>query len=115
MNDNLPNDSDGDALSRLIATGSDLTKKMEIDFAVHVRDRDTGLVFAKAVESQGFRPAVDQDEKSGRWTCYCSRTMVPSYDALVDLQDMLEELGRPYGAFPDGWGSFGNDPNSPAR
>ena len=34
MTDNLPHDADGDAVRRLIATGSDLTKEMEIDFAV---------------------------------------------------------------------------------
>jgi hypothetical protein len=34
MADQLPLDSDGDALRRLLATGSDLSKELEIDFAM---------------------------------------------------------------------------------
>jgi hypothetical protein len=51
MIDNLPNDSDGDALRRLIRTGSDLSKEMEIDFAVDVPDRNAGLAFATVVHT----------------------------------------------------------------
>jgi hypothetical protein len=108
MLDDLPNDSDGDALRQLIANGSDLSKEMQIDFAVLIPDRDTGLAFAVAVEPLGFRTDVDQGGETGRWTCYCSRTMVPTYDAMIAVQKMLEEVGRPYNAIPDGWGSFGN-------
>jgi len=108
MADQLPNDSDGDALRRLIATGSDLSKEMEIDFMVDVPDQDTGLAFATAVGPLGFRSHVDKDSDTGEWTCYCSRRMVPSYDAIVTVQKTLEDVGRPYNAKPDGWGSFGN-------
>lgn len=112
MIDELPNDSDGDALRRLIATGSDLSKEMEIDFAVDVPDGETGLRFAAVVEPMGFRTDVDQDGSAGEWTCYCSRTMIPSYDAIIRIQDTLEDIGRPFNATPDGWGSCGNGPNS---
>jgi hypothetical protein len=61
MIDNLPNDSDGDALRRLIKTGSDLSKEMEIDFAVAVPDRNAGLAFATVVQPLGFRTKVHQD------------------------------------------------------
>jgi hypothetical protein len=37
MSEHLPNDADGDALRRLRATGSDLSRDMEIDFAVDIR------------------------------------------------------------------------------
>jgi hypothetical protein len=108
MIDRLPQDADGDALRRLIATGSDISKKMEIDFAVHVADRSTGLAFAAVVEQMGFRTDVQQGGKTGKWTCYCIRTMIPSYDAIIDVQKTLGDIGRPYNAKPDGWGSFGN-------
>lgn len=108
MDDELPQDSDGDALRRLLATGSDLSKEMEIDFAVDIPDRDTGLALAADVEPLGFRTNVDQDSQTGKWTCYCSRKMIPSYDAVVAVQKTLEDVGRPYNAKPDGWGTFGN-------
>ena len=108
MAEHLPHDADGDALRRLAATGSDLSREMEIDFAVHVPDREAGLAFAAAAQGGRFRAEVDQDVQTGEWTCYCSRTMVPMYHAIIAAQNELTELGRPYGARPDGWGSFGN-------
>jgi hypothetical protein len=110
MLDELPNDSDGHALRRLVSDGSDLSKSMEIDFAVLVPDRDVGLAFAEVVSPIGFKTNVCHDHESKRWTCYCTRTMVPSYDAVISTQETLEEAGRPFGAKPDGWGSFGNAP-----
>ena len=111
MCEELPNDSDGDALRRLLADGSDLSKPMEIDFAVLVPNQETGLKFAKTVEPLGFRTSVKFGEATGRWTCYCSCRMVPSYDAMIATQKTLEKLGAPYGAKPDGWGTFGNAPD----
>jgi hypothetical protein len=108
VNDSLPTDSDGDALRRLIATGSDLSKEMEIDFAMDVPDQQSGHAFAKVADAIGFRADVTKNCDGDRWTCYCSRTMIPSYDAIIEVQRTLEELGRPYNAKPDGWGSFGN-------
>ena len=108
MGDQFPHDSDGDALRRLVATGSDLSREMQIDFAVDVPDRDTGLAYATAVARLGFRTDVRQGSTSRRWTCYCTRTMVASYDGVVSVQRTLEDIGRPYNAKPDGWGSFGN-------
>lgn len=111
MFDDLPCDSDGDALRRLIVTGSDLSKEMEIDFAVDVPGRAIGLEFAEVVEPMGFQTRVSHDSETDSWTCYCSRTMVPSYEAIIENQKILERAGQPYNAKPDGWGSFGNAPD----
>jgi Regulator of ribonuclease activity B len=83
---------------------------MEIDFAVAVPDYSHGLAFATVAAPMGFRTELYQGEKTQKWTCYCSRTMVPSYEAMIATQKTLAELGQPYGARPDGWGSFGNAP-----
>jgi hypothetical protein len=104
----LPRDSDGNALRRLTAHGSDLSKEMVIDFAMDVPDQDSGLAFAAIAEPLGFETDVCQDSVTRRWTCYCSRTMIPSYDTIISVQRTLENLGRPCNAQPDGWGSFGN-------
>ncbi len=107
MNDQLPHDSDGDALRRLIATGSDLSREMEIDFAVDLADKNAGEEFAAAARAIGFQTRISQET----WTCYCSRTMVPTYEAIIAIQKNLEDVGRAYNAKPDGWGSFGNAPD----
>jgi regulator of RNase E activity RraB len=105
--DDLPADSDGDALRRLIADGSDLSKEMEIDFAMAVPDREAGEAFAVVARQIGFVTDVYLDS-DGKWTCYCTRIMIPSYDAMIDTQETLADIGRPFDAVPDGWGSFGN-------
>lgn len=108
MGDELPNDADGDVLRRLIVTGSDLSKEMEIDFTVDVPNKEYGTAFVQVVEPLGFRTNVDQDSETGDWTCYCTRRMIPSYRAIIEVQKTLEDLGRPFNAIPEVWGSFGN-------
>lgn len=60
----LPNDSDGDALRRLIKHGSDLSKPMKIDFAMDVPDDSSGSAFASIVIQKGFKPELSQDEEN---------------------------------------------------
>jgi hypothetical protein len=108
MNDEIPYDADGDALRRLKSTGADLTKPMEIDFSVVIPDQDSGAAFAKVAQTSGFQTKVYKGAHSNRWTCECTCNMVPAYDAIVAIQKKLEDIGLPYGAKPDGWGSFGN-------
>ena len=104
----LPNDSDGDALRRLASHGSDLMKPMAIDFAVAVPNEDIGRAVAKSVEALGFEPDVYFDKDTKRWTCYCKKTMVPTYGNVIAAQNELDRLSRPLGGYADGWGSFGN-------
>lgn len=108
MDATFPQDSDGDALRSLISTGSDLSQEMDIDFAVKVPNQETGVAFARVIEPLGFRTSVSKYEATNEWTCNCSRIMIPSYDAIIQIQKMLEEAGRPYKCTPDGWGTFGN-------
>lgn len=110
MLDELPNDSDGQALRRLVLDGSDLSKPMEIDFAMDIPNRNAGLAFSPIVEKLGFRTRLSQDQLTSDWTCYCTCTIIPTHTAMIEIQKKLEEIGRPYGAKNDGWGSFGNAP-----
>jgi hypothetical protein len=108
LEEEIPNDSDGNALRGLAANGSDIFKEMEIDFIVDVPDHESGLSFGKVVESLGYKTRIEFDDESKRWTCYCSQTMVPLYGELLEIQKKFKELGRPFHAKPDGWGTFGN-------
>jgi regulator of RNase E activity RraB len=102
----LPNDADGDALRRLAAAGSDLSRPMSIDFAVAVPSRVAGLAVARAAAVVGYESSVDGGGDG--WTCYCTRRMVASHAAVVDAQAELNRLSEPHGGRCDGWGSAGN-------
>lgn len=106
--ENLPNDSDGDALRRLIGLGNDLSRPMLIDFFVAVPSEQAGLAVAEAAEKQGYTTSVDFDDEDQEWTCCCSCEMVPTYPGLIAVQSELEQLSGHHGGHPDGWATFGN-------
>jgi len=104
----LPNDADGDALRRLAADGNDMARPMTIDFTVVIPSLAAGHAVAGAAQEIGYRSSVEHDEEAETWTCYCTRHMVASYDAIVLAQRELNRLSGPHGGHCDGWGSFGN-------
>jgi hypothetical protein len=100
------------ALRRYEQEGSDLSKPMEIDFFVAVPTESAGLEVARRVRPHGFRPSVEQDRETGVWTCYCAITVVPRYEAVVAIEKMLDAIAREVGGHADGFGSYGNAPES---
>jgi Regulator of ribonuclease activity B len=103
-----PNDADGDALRRVARDGSDMTRPMDVDFAVAVPDEMSGLEVAKLAQGLGYRPDVVRDDESGSWTCCCTRSMVLTYAAVIAAQAELDRVAGPVGGASDGWGTFGN-------
>ena len=108
-----PHDADGDALRRVAADGSDMSKPMDIDFQVAAPDEATAERVADEASELGYRISIyfddDDIENAGYpWTCECTKSMVPTYDALLAAQAELDAIARPLGAYVDGWGTFGN-------
>jgi hypothetical protein len=56
-----PHDADGDALRRLAADGSDMSKPMEIDFAVAVPNEAVGSAIAEQARARGYEVEVVLD------------------------------------------------------
>jgi hypothetical protein len=102
-----PDDADGDALRR-VAADADMSRPMEIDFMVAVPDEEAGQRVARPAAQRGFSVAVESDGEAGTWTCYCSRSMLATYDGVVAVQRELYTLAQPLGGRSDGWGTFGN-------
>jgi hypothetical protein len=102
-----PNDADGDALRR-VAERSDMSKPMDIDFAVDVADKSIGEAVQRLAAQRGFRPTLYFDETYQRWTCNCVKRMVPTYEAVIAAQKELDELSAAFGGYSDGWGTLGN-------
>lgn len=85
---------------------------MKIDFFVAVPDEASGQSVAAAARALGFATSVEQDSDSGVWTCYCTITIVPSFEAVRAIEVQLDEIGRKVGGYADGFGSFGNAPSA---
>ncbi|MGO8999314.1 MAG: ribonuclease E inhibitor RraB [Polyangiaceae bacterium] len=103
----FPNDADGDALRR-IAERSDMSKPMDIDFAVDMPSQASAVDMARLAAQRGYRTAVEFDDASKRWACYCTKRMVPTYEGVIAAQKELDELGGPLNGHSDGWGTLGN-------
>ncbi len=108
MTSEYPDDADGKALLRVATDGADMSKPMEIDFFVDVSDEDVGEQVADAATEAGYEVTVTQDDETEEWTCFCSKTMLATYDGVIEAQAELDRLAEPFGAKTDGWGTFGN-------
>lgn len=114
--DSIPDDADGETgedpdravLRRLAEDGNDLSKFMVIDFHVIVPDQEVGLEFAEAAKQAGFKTELSYDQDDDEFTAWCSKLMLPEYQALIDAQVELAELALPFGSALDGWGTIGN-------
>ena len=102
----FPNDADGDALRR-VAERSDMSKPMDIDFAVDVPNEARAADMARLAAERGYTTSVECDQSNQRWTCYCTRPMVPTYDGVIAAQKELDELSGPLDGRSDGWGTSG--------
>jgi len=103
-----PDDADGQALARIAADGSDMSRPMLVDFHIAAPDEARAERIAQAVAKQSYQTQLEYDEKMQEWTVWCSRHMIATHPAVQQAQAELDELSQPYDGFTDGWGSFGN-------
>ena len=97
-----------DALARIAASGSNLSRPMVIDFFIAVPGERAGQGGARLASAAGFETRVERDHPTGKWTCYRSKALIPELAAVVRIEQLLDELARPFGGQADGFGSFGN-------
>lgn len=102
----FPNDADGDALRRLRDDGSDLSKPHQIDFHVVVPNESAGSAVCIEAEKLGFKAKLVQDNATLDWTCWCTKTIVPDYSEIVQVESQLDVVARAVGGHTDGWGAF---------
>ena len=104
----LPNDATGDALRRIAADGSDLTRPMWVDFEIAVPSQASGNKIAAKCKELGFRTKVWRDDESDQWTCTCSKTMIPTHADITAIERQFEAIAQPFGGYSVGWVTFGN-------
>lgn len=102
----LPADSTGDALRRLIDDGADLHKPHEVDFHIATPDLAASKIVGQHVERLGFRVSWAQDDDGTNWTVWCTKTMIPSHGAITAVEEELDAIAQKFGGWVDGWGAF---------
>ena len=96
------------ALAQIERDGSDLHRPLRMDFFVAVPDEPSGQAVAARATEHGFTTSVERDDETGAWTCYCSKTILPTYEIVTGIERQLDELAKDAGGFSDGFGTFGN-------
>lgn len=85
---------------------------MSIDFVVVFGDQSEGREIATATKAAGYNAQVVKDE-NGDLICYCTKTMVATYEAVVAAKSELDGLVSPLGGEVDGWETAGNGDGEP--
>src|SRR5262249_3433177 len=84
-------DADGDALRR-VALQADMSKAMDVDFMVDVPSEAAGIEVARLAAARGYKTKVHQNTETPRWTCYCTRSMLVTYETVIAAQKELDEM-----------------------
>lgn len=115
----FPNDEDGNALRSLKEEGLDLSKEVEIEFAVDSPDEASSKEIAAAMTFKGFPTKIvydegeleegeeitpESEEFAPSWTVYSNIRMVPEHGEIIRIQEELDEISKPFGGKSDGWG-----------
>lgn len=100
----FPKDADGQVLKRLYKDGVNFKEQQNVDFFVAVPDEETGKKILAILSNEGFGCELIQDDESKEWTCSCNISMFLKYESIIEIQQILDELCKPYGGYSDGWG-----------
>lgn len=98
----LPKDAD-EAVLRRAAEEWDISEPMNVEFAVDTPNEAAAEELARLAVQRGYTTSVYVDEVEEGSTCYCTKRMVPTQDAIAAAQRELEELSAPFGGRADEW------------
>ena len=89
--------------------GFQMDHPMEMDFQVAVPSESAAQRVAEEARAAGYRPSVhDSPTCTLPWTCECTVVLVPTYEAVIAAERELDRIGRRFGGFGDGFGSWGD-------
>ena len=100
----FPDDETGEALQRRADNGADLTKPHNIDFYILVTDEAAGNAIVTALTDNGFDAALEQDED--QWNVCGTRELIPTHEAISELEVLVDSIATAMGGTADGWGAF---------
>lgn len=88
----------------LYKNGVNFKERQNVDFFVAVPDAESGKKILEALSNEGFGCELEQDDESREWTCFCYISMYLKYESIIEIQQKLNELSKPFGGYSDGWG-----------
>ena len=103
-----PDDSDGDALRSVEQHGSNMDEPMKNEFSIDVPDKTAGIAVAERAATLGYEPNLYFDDESARWSVYCGKHMIATYENVVHGQLELNEIAVEHDSRCDGWVTSGN-------
>ena len=106
MNDDIPDDENGQILNGIQARGVDLSVTRQLDFSLLFDDPASASKFMALASDQGFTCRIrepDENEEPG-WDVTASVRILPSHQNITDSEQRLADLAHPYGGELDGWG-----------
>ncbi|TWT82369.1 hypothetical protein CA13_38310 [Planctomycetes bacterium CA13] len=114
-----PDDADGNVLTDLAGRGVDMSQPLDFEFPVVAPDQEAANAIAKALFVAGYDTHIEHDEgepnEEGEidpddeefgpcWDVFANIRMVPDYDEIMRIQEVLNNIADPFGGKSDGWG-----------
>jgi hypothetical protein len=115
----FPNDEDGAVLKLLHDNGVDLSKAINIEFAVHSPDEAASKTIEQAMIAKGYNAEIfydegeleegeevtpENEEFAPSWSVYTEISMIPEHGEILRIQKELDDISLPFGGKSDGWG-----------
>jgi hypothetical protein len=98
-------DADAATIEQLARAGSDLTRPHTIEFFLYLPDRAAAEAVATALEPEGYRTELSQEEQATDWLCLATRVMIPDMATLRACRERLTPLAESHQGVYDGWGT----------
>jgi hypothetical protein len=119
----FPLDSNGMALKKMAERGMDMSKPIVFEFYIHVENKqqandiymalkeqkigdDAESVYDEGELEKGEEMTEENEEFWPSWTVYVYHKMVPDHSKLLQFQEELNRLSKPFGGWSDGWGVY---------
>lgn len=106
ITNNIPQDSDGDAIRKVIEHGTDVSKPIKVDFFVALHCIADAESMAQILRENGFIAKVEVDPEFDSFTCSCSKEIYLTHENVTTIQAQLDRLAEPLNGWSDGWGTF---------
>jgi hypothetical protein len=100
----FPNDVDGQVLKSLKRDGVNFSQPQDVDFHIMCADEESLQATLTVLHQNDFQVEGFYDEEDDDWYCTIQINMLLEYQPIMDRQEMLNELVKPFGAYCEGWG-----------
>lgn len=101
-----PDDENGNALWQMVEQGDPLTVEREVEFSVNFATEEEAMKFGEFLLLNRQKVLLCDGERDGQpeYSIMVSVSIVPSYEAITDYQQLLDEHAKELNGLNGGWG-----------